>query len=220
VHGLGKLMFANGVPYRFAYLCPWLDVLGTETDWLQSGRYHPASLTTMDLWRTLSGAKPYLLLMNTDYDRFTSELVEKYFQRALFYGMWPGFFSHNAAENPYWENPRWYERDRPLFLKFIPLIRDTAEAGWQPLVRASSDNPDLLVERFGPRPDGTVFLTLFNDSSEEQGGTIRLDAAGLGLPESVSPKALLGPAPKAVDGGWRLELAPQTAALWRLKPAN
>jgi len=31
VHRLGKLTFANGVPYRFTFLCPWLDVLGTET---------------------------------------------------------------------------------------------------------------------------------------------------------------------------------------------
>jgi hypothetical protein len=54
----------------------------------------------MDLLRSMSGAKPYLLLMNTDYDRFTPDLVEKYFQRCLFYGMWPGFFSHNAADRP------------------------------------------------------------------------------------------------------------------------
>src|SRR5262249_20989938 len=66
VHRLGKLTFANGVPYRFTYLCPWLDVLGTETDWVRNGRYVPVSDEQMSLWRTMSGAKPYLLLMNTD----------------------------------------------------------------------------------------------------------------------------------------------------------
>ena len=39
VHRLGKLTFANGVPYRFTFLCPWLDVMGTETDWLRGGKY-------------------------------------------------------------------------------------------------------------------------------------------------------------------------------------
>ncbi len=43
VHDLGKLMFANGVPYRFTYLCPWLDVMGTETDWMRNGKYVPSS---------------------------------------------------------------------------------------------------------------------------------------------------------------------------------
>ena len=89
VHSLGKLTFANGVPYRFTYLCPWLDVLGTETDWVHNRSYAPASHEQMSLWRTLAGAKPYLLLMNTDYDVFTPEMVERYFQRSLFYGMFP-----------------------------------------------------------------------------------------------------------------------------------
>ena len=120
VHRLGKLMFANGVPYRFTFLCPWLDVLGTETDWLRNGKYRPASDATMDLWRTLSGAKPYLLLMNTDYDAVHAGPRGEVFPARLFYGMWPGLFSHNAADNPYWQNPKWYNRDRPLFKKYLP----------------------------------------------------------------------------------------------------
>ena len=67
--------------------------------------------------------------MNTDYERFGTNYVERYFQRCLFYGMFPSMFSHNAADNPYWRNPAWYNRDRPLFKKYIPLIRRVAEAG-------------------------------------------------------------------------------------------
>jgi hypothetical protein len=174
VHQMGKLMFANGVPYRLTFLCPWLDVLGTETDWRRGGRYQPASIRQMDLWRAMSGAKPYLLLMNTDYDQFTPELVEKYFQRSLFFGMWPGFFSHNASENPYWQNPKWYNRDRPLFKKYIPIIKRVAEAGWQPLTLAAGDNPHLLLERFGPAADGSVYLTVFNDTAAAQQGRVTI----------------------------------------------
>ncbi len=181
LHRLGKLLFANGVPYRFSFLCPWLDVMGTETDWLSGNQYRPASMPQMDLWRTMSGPKPYLLLMNTDYDRFKPELVEKYFQRSLFLGFWPGMFSHNAAENPYWENPKWYDRDRPLFKKYLPLIKSVAEAGWQPVTLATATNPSLFMERFGPGQDGKMYFTVFNDSAARQSGDIRLEATAEGM---------------------------------------
>ncbi|MCP5521018.1 MAG: hypothetical protein H7A46_05675 [Verrucomicrobiales bacterium] len=177
VHRMGKLMFANSVPYRFTFLCPWLDVMGTETDWLRGGQYHPASISQMDLWRTLSAGKPYLLLMNTDYDQFTPDRVDLYFQRCLFYGIWPGFFSHNAAENPYWRNPKWYERDRPLFKQYLPVIRRLAEAGWQPVTGVTCDNENLLVERFGPDQAGVVRFSVYNDTAETQSGVLEVDGA-------------------------------------------
>lgn len=203
VHRMGHLMFANGVPYRFTFLCPWLDVLGTETDWLHNGQYRPASLTTMDLWRTMSGTKPYLLLMNTDYDRFTPDLVEEYFNRCLFYGMWPGFFSHNASENPYWQNPKWYERDRPLFKKFIPQIRSVSEAGWRPVTGATCDNPNILVERYGPNSGGEVFFTVYNDTKDTQNGTLLTQ-----LPSSSS-----------TIRSWTIQLQPQQASVIRCPPS-
>ncbi len=214
VHRMGKLMFANGVPYRFTYLCPWLDVLGAETDWLRAGKYHPVALETTDLWRTLAGGKPYLLLMNTDYDLFTPELVEKYFQRALFYGMWPGFFSHNAADNPYWQKPGWYERDRPLFKKYIPLIKAVAEAGWKPVTHASCEKGRILMERFGPGRSGKVYLSLFNNSAAEESGLVTIDFAAIGFP--AVPRPLLGPFPEQTAAGWRISLQPEQAALWDL----
>ena len=216
VHRMGKLMFANSVPYRFTYLCPWLDVMGTETDWLRAGKYQPSSLETMDLWRALSGGKPYLLLMNTDYDQFTPDLVEKYFNRALYYGMWPGFFSHNASENPYWLNPRWYERDRSLFRKYIPLIKQVAEAGWRPVPHARSANANLLVERFGPSPKGECYLTLFNDTDETQTGSLVIEAAAFGFRSSSRPKALLGAEPEKTTEGWSIDLPAGRSAVWRL----
>jgi hypothetical protein len=217
-HRLGKLMFANGVPYRFTFLCPWLDVLGTETDWLQGGKYRPAAITQMDLWRSLSGAKPYLLLMNTDYDKFTPDLVEQYFQRCLFYGMWPGFFSHNAADNPYWQNPKWYNRDRPLFRRYIPLVRRVAQAGWQPITHATLSNPGLLVERFGPGTDGSVLVTVFNDTSEVQEGRLRiaLQTLGLGRPPAAVRELLTRQAQPADAEGWEVRLPPHEARVYEL----
>ncbi len=174
LHSFDKLLFANAVPHRFTFLCPWLDVLGTETNWMRKGKYDPPGFDRMDLWRTMSGAKPYLLLMNTDYDQFGSEAVEKYFHRSLYYGIWPGFFSHNASENPYWKNPKWYERDRPLFRRFIPLIRKVSEAGWRAETGATSENPNFLIEHFGTSADGDSFLTVYNSGETKADGMVRL----------------------------------------------
>jgi hypothetical protein len=217
MHRLGKLCFANGVPYRFSFLCPCLDVLGTETDWMSNGQYAPASHAQMALWRTLAGKKPYLLLMNTDFDRFGSEFVERFFQRSLFYGMYPSMFSHNASENPYWRKPTWYNRDRDLFKRYQPVIKQVAEAGWQPVTRATSNNPHILVERFGPRPDGIIYFTLFNESTSTQKACLKVY---LNLPETeqrlVATELLSGTRLTRSGMDWQIQLEPKTVSVVKL----
>lgn len=215
VHRMGKLMFANGVPYRFTFLCPWLDVMGTETDWAPGGQDRPSSATQLCLWRTLCGAKPYLLLMNTRFDTFTFELVEKYFQRSLAYGFYPSMFSHNAAENPYWQNPAWYNRDRPLFKKYLPIIKQVAQAGWQPVTQARCTNDRLLLERFGPDGDGNLYLTVFNDTAQPQDGLLTLAPALAPALAQATPRDLLSSQSLSRAGqGWTLHLpAHQVLAL-------
>jgi cephalosporin-C deacetylase-like acetyl esterase len=175
VHSMGKLMFANSVPNRFTFLAPWIDVLGTETDWLSDGKLTPDSDAAMSLRRAMSGTKPYLLLQNTDFEKFTTPYVEKYMQRALFYGMFPGFFSADASTKPYWLNPTWYNRDRALFKKYMPIIKPVAEAGWQAETFAKSDNSQVWVERFGTSK-GPLYLTLRNNASTPQAARLILQA--------------------------------------------
>ncbi|MCL4176387.1 MAG: hypothetical protein KJ072_01375 [Verrucomicrobia bacterium] len=217
LHRMGKLCFANGVPYRFSFLCPWLDVMGTETDWLVNGQYQPASHAQMSLWRTLAGRKPYLLLMNTDYNQFGTNQVERYFQRSLFYGMFPSMFSHNAAENPYWRNPTWYERDRPLFKRYLPLIRQVAEAGWSPVTGATNSAPSVLIEKYGPAEDGTTYYTLFNDGTGYARGTFTLTDEPIETQTLLSTTELLGNQKLLWTGtGWAFALEPQSVAVVRL----
>lgn len=193
-------------------------MLGTETDWLGGGTYQPASHAQMAYWRTLSGAKPYLLLMNTDFDAL-APYVERYFQRCLFYGFYPSMFSHNASDNPYWQTPAWYNRDRPLFRKYLPVIRRVAEAGWQPVTGAACDNPAIWVERFGPDADGIRYYTLCTDSTKVQAGVLREDEAAAGSNTSFVTTELLSGAvvPRAGDG-WAVQVPPQAAAVVRLEP--
>ncbi|MHB1459739.1 MAG: hypothetical protein ACYC1M_00445 [Armatimonadota bacterium] len=188
IHSMGKLMFANGVPYRFTYLCPWLDVMGTETNWLPGDVFTPDSDETMIMRRSMAYGKPYLLLMNTRFDAFGVDMVERYFKRSAFYGILPGMFSHNAANEAYFDTPKWYNRDRALFKRYIPLITRLSESGWQPVSYARSSNKSVYVERYGKN-----FITLLNDSEKMQTATIRLDTVILGLkPDLVATERFTG----------------------------
>lgn len=217
VHARGGLIFANGVPYRFGYLCPWLDVLGTEFDWMPGGTYTPPTEAQLCLWRSLAGAKPYLLLLNTDFSRFTPVHVERYFQRSLAYGMFPSMFSANAAENPYWQNPTWYERDRPLFRKYIPMIRSVAEAGWKAVTQARFDATGCQVERFGPAPDGALYVTILNDSLQSRTGRLTVDDDPAG-PTGLATELVTNQRLAWADGGWTLTVPGQSTSAIRLAP--
>lgn len=170
VHAMGKLMMANSTPIRLCWLAPLLEVMGTETDWHRQGRWMPMPDSELLYRRAMCKGKPYCFLMNTVFEEFSHELVEKYMKRSLAYGMLPGFFSHNASQGHYFRRPELYNRDRPLFKKYVPLCKLLAEAGWEPIPRARSSDKQVYVERFGSR-----YLTVFNDSPEPRTVTIALD---------------------------------------------
>ncbi|MGQ9592386.1 MAG: hypothetical protein ACUVYA_19070, partial [Planctomycetota bacterium] len=171
-----KLLMANSTPWRIHAFAPLLDVLGTETNWMPGGRWQPDSDAVFNLRRTLSYQKPYLLLQNTDFDRFGPREVERYFARSLFYGVYPSMFSVDASTHPYWTEPRWYERDRELFRRYIPAIRRLSEAGWEPVTHARAEGGALWIERFGMR-----LFTLFNPASEPKESEIAVETEKLGI---------------------------------------
>jgi len=117
VHGMDKLMMANSTPIRLPWLAPLLEVMGTETNW-NPGQWRPMSDAELLYRRAMCKGKPFCFLMNTRFEDFSRELVERYMKRALAYGMFPGFFSHNASQGHYFTRPELYNRDRPLFKKY------------------------------------------------------------------------------------------------------
>jgi len=169
VHAMDKLMMANSTPHNLCWLVPQLDVIGTETNWNPNGTWRPISDRDMLYKRSLCKGKPYCFLMNSRFEEFSHELVEKYMKRSVAYGMFPGFFSHNASQGHYFSRPELYERDRILFKKYIPLCKLVAEAGWEPVTLAHSSDSHVYVERFGDR-----LFTVFNNSSERRTVTIKL----------------------------------------------
>ena len=189
VHAMDRLMMANSTPIQLCWLAPQLEVMGTETDWNPAGQWRPMSDSELLYRRALCKGKPYCFLMNSEFENFSHELVERYMRRALAYGMFPGFFSHNASEGHYFSRPELYDRDRDLFQRYVPLCRRVAEAGWEPITAATSSDEQVYVERFGNR-----LLTVYNDSSETRSVKIQCD-----LPD--------------VQGG--RDLLRQQAVIWR-----
>jgi hypothetical protein len=209
VHAMDKLMMANGAPGRLCWLPPLLEVLGTETDWNPGGKWRPMADKELLYQRALCKGKPFCFLMNTEFERFSPELVERYMQRSLAYGMFPGFFSHNASQGAYFTRPELYNRDRPLFKKYVPLCQRVAEAGWEPITRAHSSDERVYVERFGDR-----YLTVFNDSPESRTATIRLDT-----PAPAASRELVAGTPVTwTDGATTLTLAGEHVAVIDLGP--
>ena len=193
VHGMGKLMMANGAPTRLCWLVPHLDVLGTETNWNPGGRWRPMGDGDLLYRRVLCGPKPYCFLMNTEFEKFPFELSERFMKRCLAYGMFPGYFSHNASQGHYFTRRELYDRDRPLFKKYIPLCKRVAEAGWQPITLARSSDAKVYVERWGGEPGGKGgYLTIFNDSPDKRSVVIRIEGglAAAGDKDLVAGRAL------------------------------
>lgn len=171
VHAMDKFMMANSTPARLCWLAGQLDVMGNETDWHQSGNWRPMSDADLLFRRAMCKGKPFCFLMNTRFEEFSHDLVERYMKRCLAYGMFPGFFSHNASQGHYFTRPELYNRDRDLFRKYVPLCKKVAEAGWEPITRAKADSEQIHVERFGKQ-----YLTVFNDSDQPRIAKITLEA--------------------------------------------
>ena len=162
VRALGRRTMANSTPHKWWWLAPYLDVLGTETNWGRGGKWKPTSDADLMYARALCGAKPYCFLMNTDFKTFTYEMCEKYMQRSLAYGMYPSFFSANASSDHYFDNPDYYNRDRSLFKKYMPLCIKVGEAGWRPVNRLlASASKDVITEQFGDS-----YATVYNLSEK------------------------------------------------------
>jgi hypothetical protein len=206
VHGkLGKLLMGNTVPEGLPWGADVFDYLGIESNWVQpEAGFVPEDDAIMSYRRTLSGQRPFGMLQNTDFQAMGRDgRVERFFQIALFYGFYPSFFSADAASNPYWENPALYNRDRPLFRKYVPLVRKLSGAGWQVLTRASTSDPQVYIERFGNA--APFYFTVRNTATSAVTVTVTIDPA-LELPAKASARRMVAGGPELPVNGGRFSL--------------
>lgn len=195
----GRFVMANGVPGRWPWLPAYVDVGGTETQWIdEEGRWRPESHRSLLYKRALSMGKPYCYLQNVDFEKFAYADMENFMRHCVAYGLFPGCFSHNASEGHYFTRPEVYNRDRPLFKKYVPLCKMLSEAGWRPVnTLVASTDSRVFVEQFGVR-----YVTVFNSARETV--KVRLTAkAGARASEHVA-----GGEVSFADGVATLELAP------------
>ena len=205
-HAIGRYLMGNCIPVRWPWLVAYSDYGGQEVRWIdgKTAQWKPMPDSELLYRRAMSGGKPYCFLMNVDFDKFPHELADKYMQRCLAYGLFANFFSPNASSGHYFRRPELYNRDRPLFKKYVPLCRRISEAGWRPVnTLAVSDNPAVFVEQFGDR-----YLTVFNPGDKPQTVRIRSLAGAKRAAELVA------------GGEWRFsggvaaaEIPPETVRL-------
>jgi hypothetical protein len=172
LHGRGKLLMANIFPYHWVFFNHLLDVMGHEV-------WGADNLDKMRAERTLAYHKPYTWLMQQGDDG-PPEAREQWMQAAMLYGIAPNIVggSGDAAR---------YERWRPLYREYMPIIIALCEAGWEPVTHASAEPGPILLERFGPR-EGRLYFTARNPGDEpvETTITVDTDALGVGPPKAVT----------------------------------
>jgi hypothetical protein len=158
--------------------------------------WEPGSDALYLFFRSMAARRPFWTLLNDNYD--DPGAIERYFQRSLFYGIFPSMFHLHDGSSPwYWARPAYYDRDRALFRQYLPLIRRLDNAGWEPVPHATADPETVRLERFGNAATGNLAFTLHNTMQREQRVRITLHLRDLqiaGLPRvtewlSASPVA-------------------------------
>jgi hypothetical protein len=188
VHALGKSIMANTL-YTWPYLpigVGLFDFTGTEINWFDSaGNFAPPSDDSVLYARAMSGARPYGFLQNTDFTKVSQAEMESYMRLCAVYAIYPSAFSADAASNNYFEQPALYERDRPLFKKYVPIIRTLSLAGWQPVTDATVDNASVEIEAYGTNTLTTArYLSMRNFSSLPAIATVTFDTNKWAFPNA------------------------------------
>ncbi|MGD9496870.1 MAG: hypothetical protein AB7Y46_11260 [Armatimonadota bacterium] len=223
MHKRDLLMMSNGVLRMHGFYSYLFDVCGTEVWDRRIG-----TEAWLRFVRSYLGHKPFLLLMNCNYDELDRERVEAYMRKAIFYGMMPSFFQgRHMGPNGweawrYFEMPELYNRDRLLFRRYLPVAKELSAAGWEPVTRATADGLGIHVERFGAPGRSSFAYTIRNATTGAQRVRLRVDPRLLGeRPEAYvaanmfRPDALLTAEPGA-PGEFVVDLAADDSVALRL----
>jgi hypothetical protein len=185
LHAKDMILFGNDAYFRRWQLAPFVDVPGREYTWIENGKIKPVEDEHYLFFRTMSGQRPYLMLMNNRFE--DASIMEPYFQRSVFYAVYPSMFQGHASEHDvsYFENPAWYNRDRPLFKKYVPMVRKLDQAGWQPVPNATVEPKEIRIERWGDFRRNNLAFTIHNPTGSAQRVTLSLFRGDLQLPQHI-----------------------------------
>jgi len=170
---LRALLDAQPEPYRSvainfwslntaAQLMPYIDAYAGEGASAEGVNWTPEIL---DYRRAIAMSRPRVFA-NQQSD-LTPEQLERFIHEALFYGIRP-----SRGEN----GANWPEGYEARLAWAQGKVAAFSALGWQPVTLATTDTPDVWVERFGE----TVF-TVHNWGNAPAAFTLTIDAAALGL---------------------------------------
>jgi len=203
-HNEGGMVGVNTSPhpYNMVFLAPFCDMAGTE---------HFPGRREMNNRRALAWHKPIGFRTYESWDNLLKV--------GLFYGVFPSRVPPGKVRT----NLDHLRQAKPLLTHLVPLIRDMATAGWEPVTRARTGDPDLLVERFGHfEAQEPVYLTVWNKATSEREVTLRLDkTAGRWCGETPRAAELAGGLEvETAPGVIRFRLGSDQVALIRLDAAD
>ncbi len=233
LHPLGKCVSGNafsGGALRFNATI--MDVFGSEIGCWGHGKDREKRLISGDAYNDeMSCEKRFFayhrpvsdMLQDGNWTKPSPEIsargIAGYVEHHMFYAFYPGVVTIGGEDFPgyrgwkrYFGKSRQCERDRELFKKAMPLIRRLNKAGWQPETFARSENPAVLIERYGgPGSGKECLITVRNSSEAAADAKIRL-CPELGAVSSLVP-LWQGAEPVAVQRGtatvrlgpWRTE---------------
>lgn len=218
-----RLTMANGVPSQFPFSLAYLDLAGSEKE--PSIESEPVSREYLAYSRALMYHKPLVLLykprLEERVDRDLTPYLLDYMHACLPYAAEPSLFMIFSNTDPsfyynFWERPDWYNRYRPIFVEYLPLVKRLALAGWEPVTHARATDPNIVVERFGTRD---LHLVAYNPAREGEPATFDLDIEPGQLSNTINAVNLVEgtaiPASRRPDGSIRLRLtlAPRRSAV-------
>jgi len=85
--------------------------------------------------------------------------------------------------------------NREAMKRFVPIVKELSQAGWEPVTYAQSDDPEITIERFG-----NDHFSVFNKSEKEKSARIRFDFPKLQMTARVA-RDLVSGAEYAVTAG-------------------
>lgn len=186
LHNKNQLLSANSKRNAYNFYAHLLDVTGNEIGDIESD-------DASSHRRTLSSKKTISNILqwkSGNSSPISYEDMKNYITSSTFYGIFPSISREGGngtwyAEGTYWLNSTLYERDRDLFRKYIPLIKNLSKAGWEPVTYAYGDNNNIFIERYG-NLDPFLFYTFRTETGSVQTGTIYINLTKFNIVNSAN----------------------------------
>lgn len=158
-----------------------IDYFGLEQGLADRARPGMSSDQFALLKRTLAYQRPVSTLDHlVGQGRLDAGEIERRLQQNLFYGMFAGAFDAETEADAEGGKVTWSTPENArLWARYTPLIKEVAEAGWQPVTYAWSSNPRVWLERFGSLATRDLHVAVRNETGRPQRFSLTIDIRSL-----------------------------------------